>query len=414
MWQAATWALRSPIISRGMRTLARMTSKRASTGSPSVVEPQPRQPQPLLEHLGAVAGARARDAPAEVAVVGDRDREAEQLLACEGRLDDEDVRRVARAVERVVDDVDVAGRGSGRRSARTGSPSRSGSSRAGAGSSPPARPSRPSGRRARPRSPWRRGRPPSARCGRSSSPSRRQPSRARWRRAAARSDRLAPASSPGARPRRARARAPASRASTRPSSPAARRRSCRTRRSAAGRRPARLRATRGCAPATSIVPWPAPKLAARRPPSAGPLAARAARQRQLRPRRAERDQAERPDVDRRAGLEPRAVEPLVLGLEALDERGQGRVVDRAREVDRDAPVLAAVADVGEALPLGLDAGPERRGESSRISSSSRSQLVEVRLARARPGRSGRRGTRRARTAARRPRRGRRAAARSRS
>ncbi len=87
-----------------------------------------------------------------------------------------------------------------------------------------------------------------------------------------------------------------------------------------------------------------------------------ARQRQLRPRRAERDQADRPDVDRRAGLEPRAVEPLVLGLEALDECGEGSVVDLAREVDRDAPVLPAVADVGLALPFGLDAGPERGGE----------------------------------------------------
>ena len=73
------------------------------------VEPDPRHAQPFLVHLGAVAGAGPRDAPAEVAVVGDRDREAEQLLACEGGLDHEHVRGVARAVERVVDEVDVAG-----------------------------------------------------------------------------------------------------------------------------------------------------------------------------------------------------------------------------------------------------------------------------------------------------------------
>ena len=106
-------------------------------------------------------------AAADVAVVRDGDREAEQSLAGERRLRDEDVGRVARAVERVVDDEDVARREAVAVAARAASASRSGSSRAGAGSSPPARPSPRTGRRARPRSPSRRGRPPSARCGRS-------------------------------------------------------------------------------------------------------------------------------------------------------------------------------------------------------------------------------------------------------
>ena len=56
-----------------------MIVKTSSTGSPRGVEPQPRQPQPLLEDLGVVARARARHAAADVAVVRDRDREADQL-----------------------------------------------------------------------------------------------------------------------------------------------------------------------------------------------------------------------------------------------------------------------------------------------------------------------------------------------
>jgi hypothetical protein len=50
-------------------------------------------------------------------------------------------------------------------------------------------------------------------------------------------------------------------------------------------------------------------------------------------------------------LEPRAVQPFVLGLEPFDDRGDALRVDRAGELDLDAPALTAVADVGESMPL---------------------------------------------------------------
>ena len=67
----------------------------------------------------------------------------------------------------------------------------------------------------------------------------------------------------------------------------------------------------------------------------------------------ERDHAKRAHVDRRTRFESRAVEPLVLDLEALDEACNRRLVELAGQVDRDAPALTAVAHVGDALPLTL-------------------------------------------------------------
>ena len=107
--QAETCAFRSPTISRGIRQLAWMNSKTVSTGAPLSYETNPGDPQPFLEHVGAVTGDRPGHPPADVAVMRNGDCETDSLPLEEHRLDDEDVRRVARAVERIVDDVDVAG-----------------------------------------------------------------------------------------------------------------------------------------------------------------------------------------------------------------------------------------------------------------------------------------------------------------
>ena len=114
-----------------------------------------------------------------------------------------------------------------------------------------------------------------------------------------------------------------------PSSRAGRRRSCRTRRRAAGRGAARRRAIARETTGASSAPCAGPKSARR-----VPLASRSAGgQRERLALGAERDEAQRADVDRRAGLEPRAVQPLVLVLEALDER-RDRRPRRARPAAR--------------------------------------------------------------------------------
>ncbi len=73
------------------------------------VEPQPRHAEALLEDLRVVARARARQAPADVAVVRGRDREADQRVVEVHGLDDEDVLQVHAPVEGVVHDEHVAG-----------------------------------------------------------------------------------------------------------------------------------------------------------------------------------------------------------------------------------------------------------------------------------------------------------------
>ena len=116
--------------------------------------------------------------------MGDRHREAEQRLALERRLDDEDVRCVARTVEGVVDDVDVPRARSCRRSARTASSSRSGSIPSCSGIVTACATVSPLGPQSAAEKSIASRTTPSARCGRSSSPSRRRRSRARLRRAA--------------------------------------------------------------------------------------------------------------------------------------------------------------------------------------------------------------------------------------
>ena len=72
------------------------------------VEPQPGQAEPLLVDLGVVAGARARQPPADVAVVRGRHGPSDQRLLEVNRLDDEDVLEMHAPVEGVVHDEDVA------------------------------------------------------------------------------------------------------------------------------------------------------------------------------------------------------------------------------------------------------------------------------------------------------------------
>ena len=95
------------------------------------VELEPGQADALLEDLGVVAGARARQPAADVAVVRGRAREADQLAVEVDGLEDEDVLQVHAAVEGVVHHEDVARPDPVRRSARAASPSRPGSSRDG-------------------------------------------------------------------------------------------------------------------------------------------------------------------------------------------------------------------------------------------------------------------------------------------
>ncbi len=71
-------------------------------GLAAVVQAQPGESDALLEDLGVVAGGRAGQPPADVAVVRGRRREADERAVEEDRLEDEDVLQVDAAVERVV------------------------------------------------------------------------------------------------------------------------------------------------------------------------------------------------------------------------------------------------------------------------------------------------------------------------
>ena len=150
----------------------------------AVVEPQPGEPDPLLEDLGVVAGGGAGQPAADVAVMGGRRREADQRLVEEHRLEDEDVLEVDAPVEGVVHHEHVAGaervaplREQGVHGVRDRAEVERDGHRLGDGLA---------GRRRRapPRSPSRRERRSSARCGRSWSPSRRRSTRVRCRRSA--------------------------------------------------------------------------------------------------------------------------------------------------------------------------------------------------------------------------------------
>ena len=401
---------------RPAREVAEQLVRHAHVGAEDLVQRVDRLA--AVEELAATAGAAPPGRPrccrrridpghaaADVGVVRDRDREADQRPVEEGRLDDEDVGRVARPVEGVVDDVDVAGREARRRSARAASPSRSGSSRAGAGSSPPARPSRPTARRARPSSPSRRARPPSARCGRSSSPSRRPRSRARSRRAARRSAPRARRRPPAPTSTAVRTSAPvgASSATVQPggtttvvSYSSIEQRPCDGRPSEARAVTHRHLERAVRRPEVRPAASPSPRAARRQArTAAAPARARPGAARGRRP------------ASRRRGASRRAARARPRSA----RRSVGERRRLAGALDRDAPALAAVAHVGDALPLdhvrrrrGRLASRPRAGCSPSRSPSRALDLAEADVV----------PLRRGRTAARRPRRAPRAAARSRS
>ena len=76
---------------------------------PALVELHRRDAQPLLVHLGRVAGIRAGHAAAHVGLMPDHDGEGFQLVVDEDRQEQEDVRDVHPAVVRIVHHDDVAG-----------------------------------------------------------------------------------------------------------------------------------------------------------------------------------------------------------------------------------------------------------------------------------------------------------------
>ncbi len=78
--------------------------------------------------------------------------------------------------------------------------------------------------------------------------------------------------------------------------------------------------------------------------------ARGFRGRQGIPARPYQREADRPDLDRGALLEPGAVESFVLRLESFDELIDRCRFDRGREFHVDAPVLAPVANIGRPEP----------------------------------------------------------------
>ena len=74
-----------------------------------VVEAERRDAHALLVDLGGIGGVGACHTAADIGVVADRRGEGQTLAPVEDRLEDEDVRQVHAAVERVVHHVDVAG-----------------------------------------------------------------------------------------------------------------------------------------------------------------------------------------------------------------------------------------------------------------------------------------------------------------
>ena len=166
-----------------------------------------------------------------------------------------------------------------------------------------------------------------------------------------------------ARPRRARARARRVPRRGAPSSRAARPRSCRTRRSGAARPAAPRRARRGCGPA------PRASRARRR----SPPPRRAGAEAQLGARQAARRPRSGPSAISRERRGSRSASPP-RGACRTGARAPPRTGRRARaatptsispgQVDGDAPVLAAVAHVGDALPL--DRRRRRRSLAQRL------------------------------------------------
>ena len=75
-----------------------------------LVELHRRDAQALGVDLGRIGGVGARDAAADIDVVADGAGEGQPLALVIERLEDEDVRQVHAAVERIVHDEDVARR----------------------------------------------------------------------------------------------------------------------------------------------------------------------------------------------------------------------------------------------------------------------------------------------------------------
>jgi hypothetical protein len=98
MLQAATWEARSPSTWSGTRTFL------ALVGAAGLVELERRDAQALGEDLGRVGRVAARHPAAHVGLVADGAGEGHQPLVYEERRDDEDVRQVHAARERVVHD----------------------------------------------------------------------------------------------------------------------------------------------------------------------------------------------------------------------------------------------------------------------------------------------------------------------
>ena len=299
---------------------------------------------------------RPRHAAAHVCVVRDADAEADQPAVREGGLDDEDVGRVARSVERVVDHVDVAGREAvavalEQRLHRVRDRAELERDRDGLRDRLARRPAE--GGRVVHRVADDGGmggaedrRRHLVRDGGEGVADDRPQDRVRLRSPPAAVRRWSP-------PGRARARALRS-AREPPSIPAARPPSCRTRRRAAA------------PPAAPSRSRPAPARACRRARGRrrSPRAASAAHA-ALPPRERRETEASPPRggpttvrrsariCDRGPGLEARPVLALVLRLEPRDHHVR---VDRpglAGHVDRDAPVLPPIADVGRAEPFHL-------------------------------------------------------------
>ncbi len=212
-------------------------------------------------------------------------------------------------------------------------------------------------RRARPSSPSRRARPPSARCGRSSSPSRRRRSRARCRRGASRSRRRARRRPRRSRPRRARARARGSPASRRTVQPGGTTTVVSYSSTSSGPG-ARLgaRATARETTGASSAPCAGPKSARRVPLGVALAPAGSANGSRSGPSAASRSArmstgepgSSRVPYSRSCSSSKRSTSAAIAGR-----------VELAGQLDRDAPALAAVADVGDAPPLGLAVDPRR-------------------------------------------------------
>ena len=108
IWQAASCARRSPCTCTGRRTFFSMNVMMVLLSLPASYSFIGAMRRPFGVDLGRVRGVRARDAAADVGVMAARAGEREPFAFVIERLEDEDVRQVHAAVERVVHDEHVA------------------------------------------------------------------------------------------------------------------------------------------------------------------------------------------------------------------------------------------------------------------------------------------------------------------